>query len=245
MYTSMNKGFTIITNFGCDQHCPYCISKHHPILQNNLTNDINWKYLEKCIAESTAPTVNLSGGGDPFFHYQEHLDFYDHIYNICQKYQKRMDIHTRILPDDNELLSKFRKIALSIEYDNYEALNNLKERFNSIKNIVKIRVIQVVNSKITWQDCLHYIQRLKHIGCEQITFRQMFGNKLAFNHFYELEKIIKYPGVLFLHDGEYHNYYFTTNNKLYPYFFGNLEKDREDWKKIYEHYMATDGCKNI
>ena len=61
MYTENNRGFTIITNFGCDCHCKYCITKHHPILQNAITDKskIDWEYLEKCISESNAPTVNL------------------------------------------------------------------------------------------------------------------------------------------------------------------------------------------
>ena len=67
MYTEQNRGFTVITNFGCDCRCKYCITKHHPILQNAVTDKdkIDWEYLEKCISESDAPTVNLSGGGDP------------------------------------------------------------------------------------------------------------------------------------------------------------------------------------
>lgn len=49
MYTEQNKGFTVITNFGCDCHCKYCITKHHPILQNAVTDKskIDWDYLEK------------------------------------------------------------------------------------------------------------------------------------------------------------------------------------------------------
>ena len=108
MYTEQNRGFTVITNFGCDCRCKYCITKHHPILQNAVTDKdkIDWEYLEKCISESDAPTVNLSGGGDPFYNWKENIDFYNRVYELA---------HTRILPDDMELIKKFRKIALSIE----------------------------------------------------------------------------------------------------------------------------------
>lgn len=53
MYTEQNRGFTVITNFGCDCNCKYCITKHHPVLQNAVTDKskIDWKYLEKCISE--------------------------------------------------------------------------------------------------------------------------------------------------------------------------------------------------
>ena len=75
MYTENNKGFTIITNFGCDNHCKYCITRSHPILQNAVTDKskIDWEYLEKCISESEAPTINLSGGGDPFYDWRNNI----------------------------------------------------------------------------------------------------------------------------------------------------------------------------
>lgn len=75
---------------------------------------------------------------------------------------------------------------------------------------------------------------MKTIGIPQITFRQMFGNKKAFEHWEDLRAKVSGEGVLFLKDGEYHNYYFTTENKVYPYFFGTSEHDREVWKKKYE-----------
>ena len=237
MFTETNKGFTIITNFGCDQHCKYCISKHHPILQNNITNEdnIDWNYLEECIRETTSPKVNLSGGGDPFFEYWKHLDFYKKVYSICQKYGKLMDIHTRILPTDNELLKLFNKIALSIEFYDVKSLENLKNRYEEVSKLTNIRIIQVVSSSLTYEKCQEYISKLKYYGVKQITFRQMFGNKKAYEHFELLKNEIPYQeGVLFLKDGEYHNYYFTTNNKLYPYFFGFTEEDRLLWMKKYE-----------
>lgn len=140
MYTETNKGFTIITNFGCDNNCKYCITKHHPILKNEITNkeNINWKYLEECISKSDAPTVNLSGGGDPFYNWEKNIDFYNKVYQIASKYSKSMDIHTRILPTDIDLLGKFRKIAISIEMHDLMALRNLWSKYYTIKDIVKI-----------------------------------------------------------------------------------------------------------
>jgi hypothetical protein len=236
MYTENNKGFTIITNFGCGNNCKYCITKHHPILQNATTDKakIDWKYLEQCISESDAPTVNLSGGGDPFFDWQNNMDFYIHVYNLTDKYNKKLDIHTRILPDSLDLISKFRKIALSIELNDKKAIEQLKNMLPEIEETTKIRVINVLNERMTKEDCISYIRAMKQIGVKQITFRQMFGNKKAYENFNRLKNEIVEDGVLFLPDGEYHNYYFTTNNKLYPYFFGYTEEDRKIWMKKYE-----------
>lgn len=188
MYTEQNRGFTVITNFGCDCNCKYCITKHHPILQNAVTdkNKIDWGYLEECISNSNAPTVNLSGGGDPFYNWKDNIDFYNHVYDLASKYGKKLDIHTRIIPTDMDLIWKFRKIALSIESN---------------------------DSRMTRDDCLDYIGKMHDIGVKQITFRQMFGNKKAYQNFLKIKDTIHIPGIMFLADGEYHNYYFTTNNK--------------------------------
>lgn len=236
MYTETNKGFTIITNFGCDCNCKYCITKHHPILQNVVTDKekIDWKYLEKCISESNAPTVNLSGGGDPFYNWKENIDFYNRVYKLTAKYGKKLDIHTRIIPDNADLIKKFRKIALSIEANDTKAMERLKTMLPEIEKTTKLRVINVLSERMTAEDCFTYIDKMHSIGVKQITFRQMFGNKKAYENFLKLKDSFDIPGVMFLPDGEYHNYYFTTNNKLYPYFFGYTEENRKQWMKKYE-----------
>lgn len=236
IYTENNKGFTIITNFGCNNNCKYCITKNHPILKNAITNKekIDWKYLEKCISESDAPTINLSGGGDPFYDWQNNMDFYNKVYELAEKYGKKMDIHTRILPDDFGLIKKFRKIALSIESNDNVAIDRLEEMLSEIEKTTKIRVINVLSEHMTRDECIQYIEKMKNIGVKQITFRQMFGNRKAYQNFLKIKDTINIPGVLFLPDGEYHNYYFTTNNKLYPFFFGYTEEDRKIWMKKYE-----------
>lgn len=243
MYTEQNKGFTVITNFGCDCHCKYCITKHHPILQNAVTDKskIDWAYLEKCIAASEAPTVNLSGGGDPFYHWQENIDFYNRMYELATKYEKQLDIHTRILPTDMNLIQKFRKIALSIESYDTKAMEQLRMMLPEIEKTTKLRVINVLNERMTTEDCLAYINKMHDIGVKQVTFRQMFGNRNAYQNFLKVKDTIDIPGVMFLPDGEYHNYYFTTNNKLYSYFFGYTEEDRKTWMKKYEEIETTCG----
>lgn len=79
------------------------------------------------------------------------------------------------------------------------------------------------------------------VSIKQVTFRQMFGNRNAYQNFLKVKDTIAIPGVMFLPDGEYHNYYFTTNNKLYPYFFGYTEEDRKTWMKKYEEIESICG----
>ena len=186
------------------------------------------------MSKSNAPTVNLSGGGDPFYDWQNNIDFYNHVYKLATKYGKKLDIHTRILPTDMDLIKKFRKIALSIESYDTKAMERLQVILPEIEKTTKLRVINVLNERMTTENCLDYINKMHDIGVKQITFRQMFGNKNAYQNFLKIKDTINVPGVMFLPDGEYHHYYFTTNNKLYPYFFGYTENDRKVWMKKYE-----------
>ena len=82
MYTETNKGFTIITNFGCDNRCSYCITRYHPILNGNITDKskIDWNKLDTAIKNTKAPIIDLSGGGDPFYHWQDNIDFFDKVF---------------------------------------------------------------------------------------------------------------------------------------------------------------------
>ncbi len=238
MFTEKNKGFTIITNFGCDLDCQYCISRQHPLLLGRITRseDVDWGYVEECISKRTiSPKVNLSGGGDPFYRYWENGIFYDNIYNICQRQGKLLDAHTRIIPEDARLLRRFNKLALTLEHGDRTGFRRLGESLPKALGLVRIRVIDVVDENMTSEDCENYIRKLKTFGIKEITFRQMFGNGEAAQNYRTLKQAVPpEEGILFLDDGEYHDYYFTTTNTLLPFFFGNTKEDREIWRRKYE-----------
>lgn len=132
--------------------------------------------------------VNLSGGGDPFYHWQENIDFYNRMYELATKYGKQLDIHTRILPTDMDLIQKFRKIALSIEPYDIKAMEQLRRMLPEIEKTTKLRVINVLNERMTTEDCLAYINMMHEIGVKQVTFRQMFGNRNAYQNFFKGER---------------------------------------------------------
>ena len=237
MYTTTNKGFTVITNFGCNQNCKYCITKYHPILRGrvSLEEDIDWNHLEKCISETKASEVNLSGGGDPFFEWRKHRNFYFRIYEIAKRYRKNLAVHTRIIPlGDIELLNLFSKFAITVEYYNEKSLLNLKHAMPYFQGAgVGIRVIQVVDEKMTRDDCESYVRFLKtECSVPRITFREMFGSVAAQANFAKLKGLNLGEGVMFLPDDDYHNYYFLHNNTLYPYFFGQHKEDRLNIPRI-------------
>lgn len=162
------------------------------------------------------------------------------VENCLQLHENPIEI-PKYLRTDMNLIQKFRKIALSIESYDTKAMEQLRMMLPEIEKTTKLRVINVLNERMTTEDCLAYINNMQDIGVKQVTFRQMFGNRNAYQNFLKVKDTIDIPGVMFLPDGEYHNYYFTTNNKLYPYFFGYTEEDRKTWMKKYEEIESTCG----
>ncbi|MBQ3309181.1 hypothetical protein IJG78_00705 [Candidatus Saccharibacteria bacterium] len=231
MYTATNKGFSIITSFGCGRNCKYCISKLHPILSACISQEdnIDWDRLEKCISETKAPEVNLSGGGDPFFEWERHRNFYLRIYEVARHYKKNLAVHSRIIPSDVELLKLFSKFAITVEYYDRNALLHLKDNMPHLQGVeINVRVVQVVNEMMTREDCENYVKFLKiECGVPRVTFREMFGSEPAQANFARLRNIDLGDGVLFLPDGDYHDYYFLHDNTLYPCFFGRNEESRQ------------------
>ena len=54
-----------------------------------------------------------------------------------------MDIHTRILPKNNDLLKLFNKIALSIEFYDIKSLENIIKCKKELIPIIKERLLKV------------------------------------------------------------------------------------------------------
>ena len=93
----MNKQISVITNFGCKQNCKYCIWKTY-ILNKIYQENLEDKQLQvlKTYLENNYDSFKftISGGGDPLNNIDDHEKFYNNIFNLCYKFNKKVDIHT-------------------------------------------------------------------------------------------------------------------------------------------------------
>lgn len=71
----MDKYLSVITNFGCHYKCPYCIVKN-----NNLHISVSTLEgldgLRDALKKHNSTIVSISGGGDPLYEYEKHIDWY-------------------------------------------------------------------------------------------------------------------------------------------------------------------------
>lgn len=102
------RGFSIITNFGCDRSCEYCIWKMNP--RNDMTgasiNDLFSILNRKEYRDLTK--ISISGGGDPLFNFAENrYSFWDNLLHVMKSLRKKIDIHTHM----PEVLASFDSVS--------------------------------------------------------------------------------------------------------------------------------------
>ena len=195
----MNKYLSVITNFGCHYKCPECIVRENGLKipkttiegLNNLTKEIkrgdyNW--------------VSISGGGDPLFEIENHLDWYDKFFlyfnvaRICNFLTIKSELHTSYLPINNEIrtvpscfdrfIYKFDRIVYHVHDIN--DLNYIERK--GIDQIV--RAVFVVSDDMTEQsikEIAEYVRNSKEI--DELSFRQRVDNH--FQPTYHLHDFLK------------------------------------------------------
>ena len=70
----MDKYMSVITNFGCHYSCPYCIVKNNNLnIPKSTIEGLN--NLTKEIENNNCNWVSISGGGDPLWEHEKHIEF--------------------------------------------------------------------------------------------------------------------------------------------------------------------------
>lgn len=203
-------GFSIVTNFGCDNNCYYCIWKKHPLYKNDEKTD--FEKLDKIISKYEGYKINISGGGDPLYNYNNNILWWTKVYDICIKYNKLYDVHTRIFEGHDFLINTVNKIVLS--FDNLEKSKPIIEAYLKLNK--KVRLTKVIQKNTTEKELYNVDKYSIENNCE-ITFKKMSHceDNLKYEFFKEnyFKNILKLenPNILFLDDGNYNIYYMPDN----------------------------------
>jgi len=162
----MCVGASIITNFGCDTNCSYCIWNKHPLKSVYTTQqNTDWDALKTFV--SGYRKISISGGGDPFYNYKTNKPWYDSLFD---NYSGLVDVHTsKILP--NNTLKRFNKIVLHCSY------NRFISELSNIQNINNpLRLVFVITPYLTKNQIYDIIEKGRGINC-QISFRELYSTQ--------------------------------------------------------------------
>ena len=213
----MDKYLSIITNFGCHYKCPYCIVK-----KNNLhipkTTLEGLDKLEDSLKVNNCNIISISGGGDPLFQYEKHVDWYRKFFGIVQRHKvvfNRMgrsipvEMHTSYMTDESTFPF----------YDCYRVVyhaNTIDQLFQIRRTgIEKVRVVFVVTADFTLENIMDIALYVAHSrDIDELSFRQLVDGNYEEQHY--LEDYLKMGHKKlwwYIEQNDYNLYY--AENQLY------------------------------
>lgn len=210
------RSYSIITNFGCDRNCPYCISKigKHGIPYTSLSATLNSLRLIAKTGEMTS--LSVSGGGDPLFSItteDARVDWYSTITSFCAFNNIKSKIHTSYFTDlshtQKDIISKFDLVSYHLfDVQDIQCVERVQQEC--------VRVVFVVTPDFTTQKIDKIKQEVsENDNINQLTFRQYVSNdympvRVCEDYLVhgDHQSYWKY-----VRKGDYNNY--IVNNKLY------------------------------
>lgn len=210
-------GFSVITNFGCNENCWYCVWKnnHKLIDVKTSVSSTNWVKLRELIKWYPGGKVNISGGGDPLYDYENNRGWWTRLFKITKELNKLVDIHTRQTEISDEIVKNVNKLVLS-----FDKLQTIKKNIVNIP-VENIRLVKVVTADTTLDE-LNEIISFGFQNGYQLTFKELYGFSDD-NKFQKLRRELRRKTdlmrrkVRFLKQADY-NVYFMPDNRLYSKF---------------------------
>ena len=183
-----SRYMSIITNFGCHYECPYCIVK-----ENNLhipeTTLAGLDNLVESFKENDCNIISISGGGDPLYEYEKHIDWYRKLFGIaytCPVYfnsNKRsipIEMHTSYMTDETSF-PFYDCYRVVYHANNLEQLTHIHKIGNEIT-----RVVFVVTEAYSLADIMNialYVENNSKI--DELSFRQLVDGEYKEQHYLE------------------------------------------------------------
>ena len=201
---------SVITNFGCDTGCKYCIWRNHVLSQYKTTyENMDWTYLKSEILHTSKDRISISGGGDPLYQYELNDKWWNTMFAICKVTNTKIDLHTSKMLKDADIIKKFNKYVLHINYNIYK---NNQEYIEWLSKKIKLRVVFVVTNDLSEFKIYEIEKFCKRINI-QLSFRQLVVNNKSQRI---LEDVLGKQGTYwkYIKQADY-NVYFMPNNKIY------------------------------
>lgn len=178
-----DKYLSVLTNFGCHFSCPYCVVKNCGIDIPKTTVE-GLQGLERAIVENGCNWVSISGGGDPFYKLEEHIDWWNKLFEITDDIPElKLELHTSYLPDTYEEEESpywpFSRVVYHCR--NISDLFRIKRVGGQIVRVVFVVTETATEEKIN--DIATIVKYHPHI--DELSFRQMIDKDYQTTHYCE------------------------------------------------------------
>lgn len=200
---------SIITNFGCDERCPYCIWQQH-FLSNIFTTaeTTDWAKLKLAATELSPTRVSISGGGDPLFALEDNIRWWQKLFMYMP--YVLLDLHTAKIAPPNFARKFDRYIFHAKDLNTYYQKADELAALRSPKK----RVVIVADPEYTEQDYIKAAQNAKDKGFS-FAVRQLVKSNLPVD--IKVDFLKNHPDLFYIEHRDY-NLYFMPDNQVYTNF---------------------------
>ena len=199
----IGKGISIITNFGCNNSCWYCVWKNHPL--SRCKDKTDWRMLEDFLRKGRyngRDKVSVSGGGDPLYRYEENKEWWNRLFAITRQLRMKIDVHTRERLFDNDFWNKINRCSFSSDM-----LFEDEDFLHYLCKVVKLRIVHLVTHNASFGLIDAYL-RFQELHQCQFTIKQLIGHNDGGKYdFMQMQ----YPHVYSVDAGDYNVYYMPDN----------------------------------
>lgn len=220
------KYMSVITNFGCHYKCPYCIVK-----ENNLhipkTTLQGLNKLSYALYNHHCNIISISGGGDPLYNYEQHVDWYRKLFNIAlrdhfsgggEKVAIPVEMHTSYMTDETTF-PFYDCYRVVYHANNIDQLSHIRRTGNEI-----VRAVFVVTAEYTIaniMDIAMFVQNSSEI--DELSFRQLVDDKYEEQHYLEDYLRLGHTKLWWYIEQNDYNLYYAENEVSTRY--RNFEKE--------------------
>jgi organic radical activating enzyme len=204
-----DKYLSIITNFGCHFSCPYCIVKNNNIDVPETTLG-SLLYLEDAIKKTKANIISISGGGDPLHNYNQHTDYYRILFDISDRLQIPLEMHTSYT---GLYFSQYRYKRIVYHLHDVNQINRIEKGRKEL-----IRVVFVVTADFTPEKIMEiYAAVIRNSDIDELSFRQMVdGNYQTTDYCQEFLRKGHKKWWYYIEQNDYNDYF--VEGKIYKKF---------------------------
>lgn len=201
---TQDKYLSILTNFGCHYECPYCIVKNCGIGIPKTTVE-GLQGLQEAIDKNECNWVSISGGGDPFYKLEEHIDWWNELLEITDG-KVNLELHTSYLSDtfddDASPFWPFQRVVYHCR--NIADLFRIKRFGSQIVRVVYVVTETATEAKIN--DIAAIVRH--HPEIDELSFRQMVDSNYEATHYCEEHlKAGHKKDWYYIEQGDYNLYY--------------------------------------
>jgi hypothetical protein len=222
------KGFSVITNFGCDKNCWYCIWKQHPMCTVQAKTDFD--NLQRALAmvglfqaaQQKQVTVSISGGGEPLYQFPKHQDWFEDFFRLANLFELYTSLHTGAwkIAHNSWLMEKFDEYVLHFSSSEFYNIHDNTRMLQRMRMKIPIRLAFVLTSEWTCEMIKHAVAIAQHTLNCKISFRELWAVKDEVRpEVLELVKDVQgiYSQARYVTQADY-NLYYMPDNRIYNTF---------------------------